>query len=73
MSSIEINNLQRKDFTKILALLRDSNLPISDINFDKQEFLIVEINTEIVGSIALEKYGKNAILRSFAVKKAYRK
>jgi len=72
MSSIEINNLQEKDFPKILVLLKECDLPVSDINFDKQEFLVAEINSEIVGSIALEKYGKNGILRSFAVRKAYR-
>lgn len=72
MSSIQIKYFSENDLTAIKKILQDSNLPVVDIVFGKQDFLVAWVDSEIVGSIALERYEKNAILRSFAVKEAFR-
>ncbi|MDP4239716.1 MAG: arsenic resistance N-acetyltransferase ArsN2 [Bacteroidota bacterium] len=72
MDTIEFKKLSEKNLPRVVALLTASNLPASDVRLEKQNFIVAELNSEIVGSIALERKGKNGLLRSFAVKESCR-
>ncbi|MBP1640358.1 MAG: Protein-tyrosine phosphatase, low molecular weight [Bacteroidetes bacterium] len=61
-----------EDQAQIKALLEASQLPGSDIDPDKQFFLVAQHNQIVLGTIALEVYGNSALLRSFAVDAHFR-
>jgi amino-acid N-acetyltransferase len=57
----------------IAGLLTKNNLPASDITDIPVDFIIATgDNNEVIGSIALERFEEDGLLRSFAVDKAYR-
>jgi amino-acid N-acetyltransferase len=64
----------KNDLPSIVSLLSRNNLPAEDITANKIDFLVA-INSadEIIGSIGIEKYGEEALLRSFAVEMTYQK
>jgi amino-acid N-acetyltransferase len=59
------------DHEKIIEHLKIADLPFSDIDFTKIEFILAEKDSALIGTIAIEKYGKDGLLRSFAVLKEY--
>ena len=60
------------DFDKIMKLLKDNNLPYSDIHSSGVEFMTSESNEKLVGCIGIEKYGEDGLLRSLAVEEEYK-
>lgn len=57
----------------IVNLLTKNNLPASDITDIPVDFIIAsDDNSRVIGSIAVERFEKDGLLRSFAVDKAYR-
>lgn len=69
---VQIKPFSESDISPIIELLRECNLPVSDVESGKQDFIIAETNGIIVGCIGLEVYGENGLLRSFAVKQSFR-
>jgi amino-acid N-acetyltransferase len=62
------------DLTAVLALLDGSRLPTADItSVDELPMWVLEERGSIVGVIALERFGTEALLRSLAVAPEYRK
>jgi amino-acid N-acetyltransferase len=63
----------KKDLPAIATLLRNNNLPQSDILTSKVDFILAIADTNIIaGCIGVEQYGVDGLLRSFAVEKTYR-
>ena len=56
------------DLPAVLALLESVRLPTTDIaSIDKPEIWVLEERDRIVGVVALERFGSEALLRSLAV------
>jgi amino-acid N-acetyltransferase len=72
METVKIRAATENDLPQIKALLEASELPASDIDPDRQLFLVALYNQIVVGTIALEIYGNSALLRSFAVDAHFR-
>lgn len=51
----------------IETLLKENKLPFEDLVSSKVEFLTLFSGTKLKGCIGIEKFDKNALLRSFAV------
>ena len=60
------------DIAHIITLLKENNLPITDIEQGKQNFFVAKIDDLIIGSVGLEIYGSNGLFRSLAVNEKYR-
>jgi amino-acid N-acetyltransferase len=58
---------EKTDIKDIEKLLQLSNLPFSDITESKIDFIVAKDEDQMIGCIGLEKFGKNGLLRSFAV------
>lgn len=71
MNTIQL--LHRSEITSIKKLLHSVGLPDSDLENAPVHFVGIRENNEIIASGALEIYGKNAVLRSVAVKKDFQK
>ncbi len=72
METLKIREATENDLPQIKALLEASQLPGSDIDLDKQLFLVALHDQAVVGTIALEIYNESALLRSFAVDADFR-
>jgi amino-acid N-acetyltransferase len=72
MVELLIRKANDKDHLYVLELLASENLPVEDLSATLDNFFISEADGKIVGCIGMEVYGKNALLRSMAVKKEYR-
>jgi amino-acid N-acetyltransferase len=71
--SIEIEFAVPSDLPAVLTLLRESGLPKAGLAEHPGTLLLVARgNDRVVGTAALELYGKNALLRSVAVEKDVR-
>ena len=57
----------------IAGLLKQSDLPSSDIEESQVDFIVAWDDSKIFGCIGLEKFGTEGLLRSFAVDNTYRK
>lgn len=65
---IQYRFADKNDLHAIAELLRSNNLPTDDISRNKIDFLAAINSAEkIIGCIGIEKYGEDALLRSFAV------
>jgi amino-acid N-acetyltransferase len=53
---------------KVIALLQESNLPISDLDEQKELFALLQ-NNEVAGTAGLEFFDNCALLRSVSVRK----
>src|SRR5262249_35127233 len=61
------------DLAAVLALLESARLPTADIaSIDEPQIWVLEERDRIVGVIALERTGSEALLRSLAVTPDYR-
>ncbi len=53
---------------KVIALLQESNLPVSDLDEQKELFALLQ-NNEVAGTAGLESFDNFALLRSVSVRK----
>jgi amino-acid N-acetyltransferase len=75
MSSLpEIRAARSTDLAAVLVLLRGAGLPTADLtNIRGLSMWVLEERNAIVGVVALERVGSEALLRSLAVAPEYRK
>jgi amino-acid N-acetyltransferase len=64
---IQLRTGHPEDLPQVLALLRQSDLPIDGIDRNLSHFILAESQGKLVGVIGLELYGSSALLRSAAV------
>jgi len=73
MNILEYKNAKEEDLEQIIILLEKFKLPIEDIHSNTLiHFIIAKLNDQIIGSVALEKFGNLALLRSLCVEEKYR-
>ena len=60
------------DFDSIAALLAAHNLPLDGVKDCITGFIVAEVRGQVVGSIAIERYGDFGLLRSAAVSESLR-
>jgi len=70
-SQILIREARKDDLKAIKSLLDNSSLPFVDIEKHLLNFLVLEAEGKIIGTIGAEFYGETALLRSLAVDKGY--
>lgn len=57
------------DLPAVLALLKDSGLPYQDVDADRiRHFVIAAGGQSLLGTVGIEIYGKDALLRSLVVR-----
>lgn len=62
-----------QDLPAVLALLEEAGLPTQDITSEHLgDFLVAAGGQSILGTIGLERYGENALLRSLVVRQESR-
>jgi amino-acid N-acetyltransferase len=65
---------QSTDMPAVLALLQGVGLPTADLkSAQKVEMWVLEARDSVLGTIALERFGTDGLLRSLAVAPEYRK
>jgi len=67
MSRHAIRRARRSDFTQIAQLLESDALPLDGVAHHLDNFLVADLDGKVVGTIGLEIYGENALLRSAVV------
>jgi|SoiMethySBSTD1v2_1073268.scaffolds.fasta_scaffold1712851_2 amino-acid N-acetyltransferase len=71
--AISVATAQRGQFDAIVALLAAANLPTRDLNPSSiGGFLVAIDDQELVGAVALERYGEVGLLRSLVVAPGHR-
>jgi N-acetylglutamate synthase-like GNAT family acetyltransferase/SAM-dependent methyltransferase len=63
----QITRAQRGESATILGLLETVNLPLAGAQENVESFLVVHEGPEIIGTICMEDYGDDVLLRSLAV------
>jgi amino-acid N-acetyltransferase len=71
-SAVHIRQARQSDNAAILSLVAESGLPVDDLCASHALFLIAERGSEIAGCAGIELPGIHALMRSLAVKPAYR-
>ena len=66
-----INEVTENNFFKVVALLKQNNLPTEDISEVTKLFSVLD-NDRVIATIGIELYSKIGLLRSFAVDEEYR-
>jgi amino-acid N-acetyltransferase len=66
-AGVLIRDARVEDLPRILALLESALLPALGVAEHIQTFLVAERNGEVIGSVGLEVYGEEALLRSAVV------
>ncbi len=72
-ASIQLRMAKRSDWERLAQLLTEAKLPLGGARDIIPDFLIAERDKTLVGSSALEYYGRYALLRSVAVRESERK
>lgn len=72
MNTIKIRKSKLVDESLIIQLLIDCKLPTHDIIQNKIDFKVAVNGDNLVGCIGIEPYGKDALLRSFAIADNFR-
>jgi amino-acid N-acetyltransferase len=67
-----IKKLKKAEITHARDLLKDNELPYSDINTESVQLFSIEQDKQTIGIIGFEQYGKHGLLRSFVIEKQYR-
>jgi amino-acid N-acetyltransferase len=62
-----------KNRNGIISLLQEEKLPADDLSVDLLNFFVAKDNGNLIGSIGLEIYDHNGLLRSLVVKASHRK
>lgn len=70
-SQTNIREAERKDLNTIKSLLDSVSLPSIDIDNHISNFLVLEAEGIMIGTIGLEIYDKTALLRSLVVRKEF--
>jgi amino-acid N-acetyltransferase len=69
----DIRRARAADLPAVLALLEGARLPTADIaSVDEPQVWVLEERNAIVGVVALERFGAEALLRSLAIATEYR-
>lgn len=72
MSNPKIEQLQAVDRPAVHALLRSHHLPVDGFDADHVAALVAKDRGRVVGSAAIEIYGRHGLLRSVAVADEHR-
>ncbi len=72
MNNITYGFATAGDLAAIRALLVDCGLPSEDLEQVAGHCIAAKLGSEVVGSVALEPYGRSGLLRSLAVAPAWR-
>ncbi|MGB2957951.1 MAG: arsenic resistance N-acetyltransferase ArsN2 [Bacteroidota bacterium] len=68
MKDVQVRKARAEDLPDILSILDQAALPLDGVQDHLQGFLLAENpNGTLIGSIALELYGKTALVRSAAI------
>jgi N-acetylglutamate synthase-like GNAT family acetyltransferase len=71
---LSIRRGQSSDMPAVLALLQAARLPTADLtSVQGKKMWVLEASDSLLGVIALERFGTDALLRSLAIASAYRK
>jgi amino-acid N-acetyltransferase len=69
-----VRQAQTADMAAVLALLESARLPTADLHSAQQLTIwVLEGQTSLLGVVALERFGTEALLRSLAIAPEYRK
>ena len=68
---VEIRNANHSDYNSIHSLLLSLGLPTEGVRDHLQNFIVLFKNDRIIGTVGLEIYGGNALLRSLGVDDAH--
>ncbi len=68
---IEIRHADHSDYPSIHSLLLSMGLPTEGVRGNLQNFMVLVKNDRIIGTVGLEIYGENALLRSLGVDDAH--
>ena len=66
-SGTDIRSAKAQDFPAVTALLTEAGLPVDGLDPHLGQALIASRENRVVGCVALEVYGKAALLRSLVV------
>ena len=66
--SIQLRLASGGDLPEILALLRDSELPLAGVEEALNHFIVAYRADRLVGAVGFEPYGRHALLRSAVVR-----
>lgn len=66
-ASLTLRPANETDLEAISSLLRANGLPLDGVSDCIEDFIVADLNGEIVGSIAIERYDHYGLLRSAAV------
>ena len=69
---MQLSTLARDEVEILKQLLQKAGLPTSGIRAIQDEFIIMRDSTRVVGAIAVEPFGNDALLRSLVVHPDYR-
>ncbi len=71
-TNVTYRSANEEDVEAILKLLKTNSLPISDLSIGHRIFLVAAAESEVIGCVAVEIYGKHGLLRSLAVNSNFR-
>lgn len=69
---MELKAASPEDLNRILFLLGQSNLPLSGVSEIVTDFKVVRHESEVIAAGAIERHGKNGLLRSLVVDSSHR-
>jgi N-acetylglutamate synthase-like GNAT family acetyltransferase len=69
---VRIRPATERDFSAVIALLRNVSLPLDGVQEHFAHFLVAEAGSVIVGTVGLEFWGTAGLLRSLAVDPEFR-
>jgi N-acetylglutamate synthase-like GNAT family acetyltransferase len=72
MKDIKYSSASGADLPAIEALLANCHLPADGIELLTDNCVVAKVDSKLVGTVALEPYGRSALLRSLAVAPDYR-
>ena len=72
MTTVEFSFARADDEKAIKGLLLDCDLPVEDVREHLGNFLLARVGGKLAGAVGLQVLGSAGLLRSLAVKKAYR-
>jgi amino-acid N-acetyltransferase len=67
MKSISLEGAQPGDWHEVSALVSSSGLPLEGLSESLETALVARLERTVVGVVALEIYGRDALLRSLVV------
>ena len=62
-----IRSAADEDYSSVQKLLEEVNLPVAGVKEHFRDFLVLVDDHQLIGTVGLEIYGPNALLRSMAV------